>query len=1161
MIDLRNIAQQLRLPADQLRIAADMLEQGYQPAFIARYRADESGQLPGSVLWALKFAMEREHQLAAARKDGLSHLGEGVELDEEGTDRINHAVTTVDVDVALRCFRARRAAKQSGERAGQASQLLEKMIAASAPIDNLNSWVAEQLAIDASLVEPTLQQSSRLIGSLLSGDTRLMERMRRAVQKKATVRVEPLSEAAAAKAAKADKASDTVDGSSATGESNAEDTAAQHSADHDSHDSDAWAHDDDLVGDHEDSSEHTTESAEHTSEAREVAASAEQADSTQAPTTDGAPDGAPSETPAAEATDAVDPAISLSFDPTGKKRESKLSSKRKERAAAKAPAKLTPRQRRRRWLTSVLQPFKSLKKPLQRLTAYQMLMLGRGQRSQLIKVELDYDRRSLVNMARDVFVSEQHPLAKWFVEACENALQAGLYAKVEADALAEEDELAQQKLLEAATDQLRGSLLQRPVKGHRILIVDTVGPNSACVAIIDSRGKCLATQEVVCSSQPSVISQNVIMLGELVHKHKVTLVALSNGPARRFLIHTVAELMKQSASGNLRWTMVDRGGAEAYATSRQASVELPQLNRRFRAAVWLGRRLQDPLGELLKLDTSRLRLGSYQRELPQDPLKRLVTATLADCLCVRGVDARYASEQQFLYVPGVSAEVATKLSEMTAKREFVSREALVAALPDWSDAGKRQALGFVRIYNSPQTLDGTLIHPDDYRLAQRLIENTDLKQPDAAPAGWQPPKIKVPKAPKGSTQSADALASAAVGESAEPSTEAMATDATASETNVDASIEQSAPIENSTESPEVSAQSAEPSAEATAVSDSAEGSAAEASATDGESAGSDQVGGESASSESLPEIAPEYPEDVLAQQAVAPTIDVEKLARGWQVGRAKLGWLAQCLANPFGDTRDRRPPIPMLASVPTLNDLQPGMCVYAIVVGVADFGAFVELGPDCGGLIHISRLSARYVEDPHQAVQIGDLIQAWVVSVDVEKRRVALTALSPQQQQRQAEAQREQEQARQESRSHRPSGQQGNRQGGGNREGQRSGPARGGQPGQPRTGAPSGAGRSDQGGRPSSGDGGRGGRGGQRRGGDGGRGQGSRSDNKAIVVKSKKPSAPITEAMKKGQEPLRSFSDLLQFYEVKRTDVPADAKPETPPAAPAPESTDTPENS
>ncbi len=240
MIDLRNIAQQLRLPVDQLRLAADLLEQGYQPAFIARYRADETGHLPSGVLWAIKFAMERELQLSTARKEALNHLGEGVELDEEAQQKVERAQTIVGIDVAVRCFRSRRAGRQSGERSGQASQLLEKMIAATGPIDNLPAWTAEQMSVDAAQGESLLQQASRLVGSLLAGDTRLFERMRQTIQKKAVVKIEAQPEPSAK--AKGDKEA----GSGATADAQ----------DHDG-DADGWAHDDDMVGDE---SEHHDES-------------------------------------------------------------------------------------------------------------------------------------------------------------------------------------------------------------------------------------------------------------------------------------------------------------------------------------------------------------------------------------------------------------------------------------------------------------------------------------------------------------------------------------------------------------------------------------------------------------------------------------------------------------------------------------------------------------------------------------------------------------------------------------------------------------------------------------------------------------------------------------------------------------------------------------
>jgi protein Tex len=1223
MIDLRNIAQQLRLPADQLRLAADLLEQGYQPAFIARYRADETGNLPEDVLWSLKLAIDREQQLAGARAEALKHLGDGVELDDEGRERLAAATTTVEIDVAMRCFRARRAVKQTGDRASQASQLLEKMIAQAQPVPDLNAWVAAQSAVEPAQVDSLLQQASRLVGSLLTGDTRLLERVRRTIQKKANVHVELITEqpsrnpaqsavaesattvagaagagegsAASADAAVGGQGADAGVGAGASSESRGvvwstagdDDTLA----DHDEHADDGSEEHADEPGDEQHDEQHTHEEvATPTALTADAGADTgagdvKAGDADPSAGTSGATDAGAGEQPAGDPavaadTGATSPAavgdsatagdeLSLSFAPGGKKQKGKsLTGKRKERdtaKAAKSVSKLTPRQRRRRWLTSVLQPFKSMKKPLHRLTAYQMLMLGRGQRSQLTKVELQYDRRPLVQMARDTFVADSHPLAGWFASACEHSLNASLLPKIESDALAEQDEQAQQRLLESATDQLRVALMQRPVRGHRILVIDTVGPKSACVAIVDARGRCLVTEEVVCSSQPSVVSQNVIQLGELVHKHKVTLVALSNGPARRFLIHTVSELMRQSASSNLRWTMVDRGGAEAYATSRHASLELPQLNRRFRAAVWLGRRLQDPLGELLKVDPSRLRLGSFQRELPQEALKRLVASTLADCVCVQGVDARYGTEQQFAYVPGVTAEVAQQLGELAAARAFTSREALSTSLSGWGEAGKRQALGFLRIYNSPEVLDGTLIHPDDYHLAQRLLQNTELTAPPSAPAGWQPPKVKQPKsAARGKSAAAEAAQATAVpadvthsevagaagdqthsGDNAAPEDAANTADVAHSQDGAtpqdSANLQDRANLQDSAaaathDALTVAVVGADVSqvADGSQAADSSQTVAVAAAVST--AAGADEGIGEAtpeaeAVAEATAPSAPEYPEDILAQQAQAPVIDVEKLARGWQVGRAKLAWVANCLSHPFSDVRVVRPPVPMLSSVPTLADLQPGQSVYAIVVGVADFGAFVELGPDCGGLIHISRLSSRYIEDPHQAVQIGDLLQAWVVSVDVDKKRVALTTLSP-------EEQRQAEQAAAQQREHSRAAQ-------GQRQGQRGGPGaaqsgsggRGGQgrpggnrSGDQRGGRPQHAGGSRQGGGP----GGPGGRGRGRGGRPGGRDEAGDSQSRPVIVKSKKPAKPITEAMQKGQEPLRSFSDLLQFYELQR---------------------------
>ena len=1183
MIDLRSIARHLRLPVEQIRLAADLLQQGYQPAFIERYRADETGNLPHALLWSIKLAMERQQRLEESRTKSLQQLPEGIELDSEAKERLAQADTEVEIDSTMRAFRARRTMQQNAEREGVAGQLLEKLMAYGGPaIEDMVTWTQTELSCEREAAEHALQGCKRLIGSLLAGDSGIAQRLRQIVQRRSNVKI-----VLTVDQNKPESATVTAEATAATAELGpavqphvtdaADDPAAQDGSEDAFHDDLAEAHEAEIH-----------EAEIHEAEARGgsavVIASVDDSVEEVAETSE-VGEGTPSESVAAEKS--ADTATLAPAGPVTKGSIAKKGKRKKSRdvkASAKNAAKISPRQRRRRWLISMLQPFNGMDKPLSKLSAYQQLMIGRGRRSQLVNLHLSYDTRPLINIVRDAFVSDRHPLLGWFTTAIEDAMSRTMLNRLEQDAIAELEELAQQHLFEVATEPLREQLQQRPVRGHRILVIDAVGPKTSSVAIIDVKGRVLQTDEITCSAQPQVVTQNVVRLGELAHRFKVTLVALTNGPARRFLVHTLRELVNQSADSGLRWTMVDRGGAEAYAASRTALQELPEHNRRDRATIWIARRLQDPLCEMVKLDASRLRLGSYQRELPAEPLKKLVTETIADCVCLRGIDVLSASMQELMAVPGVGRAQADQIMRAIAQGKIHSRDDLLAAVTDWPEASSRQAIGFLRVFESANTLDATAIHPEDYKLAERLIQNTELAQPPAAPVGWSrpipPPPVTVAPEPPirvsapfaqglnepiaNTTQEAVQSEGSVVAEqelaSVAPPENAIQTEVVAESESADKAIADSVITQvTAAESGDV-CESPEPEAAAAPVAAAAE----------------------------LQDVAPEYPENVSSRAAPASTIDIEKLARGWQVGRERLRWIASCLQDPFVDNRLTRTPVPMQQTMPTLETLEPGMCLWVVVVGVADFGAFVELGPECSGLIHISRLSPNFVEDPHQCVQVGDLVQAWVVAVDSKKRRVAMTAISPAQREAiekaeaQRAAQRSAERAESNQRGGRPerghgshsrgqsqgspgqsspgqSGQSQQRAGGqgqgnggqgggqGQRVGQSAGP--GNQPGNfSGTGSSGGRGRSG-----GSQGGGQGGGRGQQRGGprggrerEGGRGQSSQP----IIVTSKKPKAPITKDMVEGTVPLRSFSDLLQFYEHKRTDppaseVPAPSTPET----------------
>ena len=1205
MIDLRGIARRLRLSVDQVRLAADLLEQGYQPSFIERYRADETGCLPRATLWALKLDIDRQLRLAEHRRQVQLRLPKDAQLDEEATKFLESATTEAEIEATLRCFRARRNLTQTQERDSSAGQLLQLLIAYEGPpIEDLSGWVQAQLSIDEATANQTLEQTKRLIGNLIQCDTQLNERLRRTIQKKAQIQVEFLDPS------KSNDLANQVD--SDADDAHDDGLGNDHSDDHEDEHGDTAADDasdtspsNESPSDKPDAEEQLQSGEDATLETNPAAdasntpvenssdseATPEQAtaandlaspssDAEQVASASGDNQENPALTPVEGSPAEGSPAEATTGEPSFKsksginsKSKSKKSEKATSKAAKKSAAKMTPRQRRRRWLIAMLQPMKSLKQPVTKLTAYQQLMLGRGRRSQLVNTPLSYDRRSMFSMARDAFVVETHALAHWFHEATKEALEQSWLAKMEADALADLEELAQERLLENAADPLRQILMRRPVRGHVIMVVDTVGPKASSVAIVGAKGEVLATDEISCSALPDVVNQNVVRLGELAHRYKVTLVALTNGPARRFLVLTVRELMKQSASSGLRWTMADRSGAEAYAAGRVALKELSAHNRRDRAAIWIGRCLQNPLGELLKGDVNRLRLGSYQRELPQEPLKKLVRETSADCVCHQGIDTLRASVDELQCVAGVEGEQAQQIATLAAQGSLGSRKQLLESVANWPELAARQAIPVLRVYGSEEVLDATSIHPDDYRLAQRLIENTDLNAPPAAPEGWTRPEADV--------QLSTATAAAAL-----PS-ETAASESTAPVTGTDSEeITDSEEVTEATEAAEVpqeTAESADPTAADGSVaptdlspetpvdeimnSDSANASDASESSQDSNVA-AEQTSGELAEAvdeAALPAFAPagsdtdqataevsgdqpkpEYPEDVVPTTTSNPAIDVEKLARGWQVGREKLKHIAAALHDPFGDPRLAETPVPMLGEMPTLASLKPEMCVWAVVVGVADFGAFVEIAPECSGLIHISRLSANYVEDPHQVVQVGDLLLAWVVAIDEKKNRVALTALSP----AERAANKAAENQRTEDRRERRGGnrRQGNdaQAGEGQSVRQAAGANRSSQVGRP-------AGARDQG--PAGARGGNRGRQGGGRGGNQGRGGGGRSSgpprtSKPIVVTSKKPKAPISEAMKEGEEPLRSFSDLMQFYEAKRTDdTPASKSIESKPAS------------
>lgn len=1143
MKDLQAIARYMRLPDEQLRYPIELLNQGYEPIYLANYRPDELGSIDEQTLSILKRALSYSELLREHKERIEQTLQREQHWNETVANVVSQANTISQVDTVTRHLRARRNSRSISEKCPQVEAVGQAILTMQGePPADLNAWVAEVASVPVEQAAHVLEQTKRWLQYLLSEDVRLIHDLQKTILKTASISIKVLPDPP--KGSDAEKQLEHAEANGGAAPvpteiaASPEVTATENTnASVDSTAEQAVSTEGSV----------TTENAAEEQPASEVNVDSTQSTESTADATTVAIASTESNDAAEVTSTTAEVAPLIAGFHQGRKPGKALKTK------TLSEKQLSPRQRRRKWLRGILESYAKLKKPLRALTPYQILMLSRGQRSQIVAIQFHYDERGLIQACRESLSPGRHPLHRLLLEIAEDGLRNHILPRLHQDVFSILEEDAHTDLTEAAVVHLHSSLLQRPVRGHRILLIDAVGPKMAAVAIVDSDGEVVFTNEIPCNSnRADIVAQNVVLLGEWIHTHRVSLVAISNGPSRRYLIHTISELMKQSTEGSLLWTIVDRAGADAYCMSRGCLVELPSISRRHRAAVWLARRLQDPLKQILKVDPVRLRLGSYQRELPQKELEVALKDAVSAAITKAGVDVFHADVEVLKRIPGMNADAAKAIVAERASDKITSRESLMAILKEHlTEMQARQAIGFLKVYGSSNTLDGTTIHPDDYRLAERLIENASLTRPNAHPENWSKPDYRLLEAANAAAEShpesaeiakaqefgamidqpeatdsetTDAVEASSGDESVEVVSEASGADSDATEVSADAS-----PAAEADTAEVASEQASEP---------------AEATETTGEATAT--TNGSSPEVQNGPMVRP------------ALSIDVERLARSWQVGREKMKRVANCLQFPFADSRDFQYPVPLQNKVPRLDSLPPGTMLNALVIGVADFGVFVDLGPDCSGLIHISRLAPEFIEDPHQFVQVGDIVPVWVLNVDEKRKRVSLTAIPPGTPTRRNESSGDHSGPQNrnansgdraprgnDSRPPRTGERVGDR---GRREGQGSGTQSQGGPNRQGQGAGRGA---PSGNRP----------GGNRNGGKppyGNRDRNRRDDraNEPNETQSKrqprieqpKPLTPITDAMQQGKEPLRSFSDLLQFMKQTK-DEPVQNKPNTDGAA------------
>ena len=1199
-VDFDAIAQRGRCDVSSLRLALPLLEQGFSPPFLARYRQDELGGVSERSLWELLSALQID-QDTQQRRDAL------VESWQKTTLRDPAIGSALKSSRSLRMLNrlGRRLKRETGDAVAPSTKLAVRVMnPQQGDSDDLASLAAGLEGVDNP--EEANSGLDTVLAERLAGDPRMIAAAVRWLNKNAKIHIAKVhdphlsgeDDSAASKdrkksrtAAKADKelansteehSSSTENNSSADGENKA---SAQPSADPGSPEVEVADSADSSVAPNTSATNEAVNaevsqselSAQDASEDSNTSASDEVAASEGEPSKAVEGDGDSAEATASGDTAAAPPSADPAESSPSSSVESAVageeagSSDKKSEAGSAKPAnekktkKISPRQRRRRWLVSVLKPLAGKRFAGDKLSAFQVVMLGRALRSQVVVCSFEYDATRLVAELQRVagsmnrhFESKLQETVLQFEgvirEAGETAWWDDLHEKASA------------KLTSTTADHLGQQVNRGALEGRVVLAIDAVGPRTAATSIVCADGRILHNEDLPCQLSTALRTQAVTRLGELIHSYHVDLIVISNGPARRATMVALGDLIEQSPEGSIRWTLADRNGADVYAGSGIANEEMRSTPRRFRAAAWLAFSVLQPAQAFAKIDPLKLRLSSFQRELADEQLSRTLNNVIVSGASRGGVDVNSAPVSWLTRIPGVTESVAEAIDKARREKLFVSRESL-SELSQWgSVAGSRQALPFLRVFESEKTLDGTLIHPDDYALAEKLATSLEIELPPASPPGYIRPDFTQSEDPTTKSQISEAPAeeqAAPVEEFSSLDKEATdfavdepdsASDASTSAVAVDDASE--APVDSGDADPSESDESSQATADSEqdagdTSADSTEANAEEdqdlstvSEETPSEESADSQVTAESnaiesteSDSESSSTKVAELDKGSIPEPIRRPLPEagkIDKCVKEWQVGSRRSHQLVQWLCDPFGDSDSSGNAPAVLSRIPSNQGLKPGDKVIGVVVGVMPFGVFIELAPDCSGLVHVSRISDSYVEDLHEAVQVGDVITAWVTGIDEKRRRVALSAVSPE---REAEVQAARQASRGKgSRGNRGSGSgksrrgaRGNQdnRGGGDRGagGGQSGPSRG---DSKRGGSGAGAGRGGSQRRDGSGRG-RPQRGNAARNGRGSRGRDRKPESYGFV--SKAEAKPISDAMQKGEEPLRSFGDLMQFFD------------------------------
>lgn len=357
--------------------------------------------------------------------------------------------------------------------------------------------------------------------------------------------------------------------------------------------------------------------------------------------------------------------------------------------------------------------------PLKDVPSHRMLAMRRGEKEEVLFLSIQAPVEEILAGLRARVVAAENVCAPFLEQVAEDAYKRLLAPSIEVELRLEAKLRADEAAIKVFADNLRNLLLAPPAGGKRVLAIDP-GLRTGCkVAVIDATGRFLDHVTIYPHSGAGKAEGAGRELLRLVAAHAVEMIAVGNGTAGRETEHFVRKTLADDGP-LVPVVMVSEAGASVYSASDIAREEFPDLDLTVRGAISIGRRLQDPLAELVKIDPKSIGVGQYQHDVSQSHLKKALDAVVESCVNYVGVDLNTASWALLSYVSGLGASLAKAIVKYRDERGgFPTRRALLD-VPRFGAKAFEQSAGFLRIREGSNPLDNTAVHPERYPLVESM---------------------------------------------------------------------------------------------------------------------------------------------------------------------------------------------------------------------------------------------------------------------------------------------------------------------------------------------------------------------------------------------------------------------------------------------------------